>query len=69
MKYAVEMGSGTMTYSPSSIKIDSGIQKLTEVGSQTYRQQGDHISLLLFFQNKESRLEYLVKSTSHNVFH
>jgi hypothetical protein len=28
MKYAVEMGSGVMTYIPSFIKIGSGIQKL-----------------------------------------
>jgi hypothetical protein len=29
MKYTVEMGSGTMIYVPSFIKIDSGIRKLT----------------------------------------
>jgi hypothetical protein len=28
MKYAVEMGSGAMIYTPSLIKIGSGIQKL-----------------------------------------
>jgi hypothetical protein len=28
MKYAVEMGSGAMLYTPSFIKIGSGIQKL-----------------------------------------
>jgi hypothetical protein len=28
MKYAVEMGSGSVIYIPSSIKIGSGIQKL-----------------------------------------
>jgi hypothetical protein len=28
MKYAVHMGSGTMVYIPSFIKIGSGIQKL-----------------------------------------
>jgi hypothetical protein len=28
MKYAVEMGSGAMIYTPSFIKIGSGIQKL-----------------------------------------
>jgi hypothetical protein len=28
MKYAIEMGSGAMTYIPSFIKIGSGIQKL-----------------------------------------
>jgi hypothetical protein len=55
MKYAVQMGSGTIIYIPSFINIDSGIQKL--IGRDTHRQQGDLISLLLFFQNKESRLK------------
>jgi hypothetical protein len=32
MKYAVEMGSDTMIYVPSFIKIGSGIQKLIEGG-------------------------------------
>jgi hypothetical protein len=50
MKYAVEMGSGAMIYIPSFIKIGSGIQKLMRGGgSQTHRQHGDLISLLLFF--------------------
>jgi hypothetical protein len=31
MKYAVEIGSGAMTYIPSFIKIGSGIQKLIGV--------------------------------------
>jgi hypothetical protein len=37
MKYAVEMGSGVMTYMPNFIKIGSGIQKLMGRGvdSQT----------------------------------
>jgi hypothetical protein len=42
---------GEMKYPPSFIKTDSGIQKLR--GSWVHRQQGDLISLLLFFQNKE----------------
>jgi hypothetical protein len=50
------MGSGTMIYIPSFIKHSSGIQKLIEGDTQTHRQQGDHISLLLLFQNKECRL-------------
>jgi hypothetical protein len=56
MKYDVEMGSGAMIYEyiPTFIKIGSGIQKLIGV---IHRQQGDFISLLLFFQNKESRLK------------
>jgi hypothetical protein len=50
MKYAVEMGSGAMIYKPSSIKNGSSIQKLIRA------MQGHTDSLLLFFQNKESRL-------------
>jgi hypothetical protein len=49
MKYAVQMGSGAMIYIPSFIKIGSGIRKLMWGGdSQTHRQHGDRISLLLF---------------------
>jgi hypothetical protein len=54
LKYAVEIDSGAMIYVPSFIKISSGIQKFTGRG---HRQHGDLISLLLFFQNKESRIE------------
>jgi hypothetical protein len=50
MKYAIEMGSGTMTYIPSCIKTGSGIQNLMG-DTQTHRQDGDRISLLSFFQN------------------
>jgi hypothetical protein len=59
MKYAVKMGSGSVVYIPSFIKIGSGIQKLMRGGgdSQTYRQHDDLISLLLFLRNKESRLK------------
>jgi hypothetical protein len=53
MKYAFAMGSGAMIYIPSFIKIGSGILKLT---GGIHRQHGDPISLLLFFQNNESRL-------------
>jgi hypothetical protein len=56
MKCAVEIGSGAMICIPSLIKIGSGIEKLNG-GAQTHRQHGDRISLLLFFQNKESRLK------------
>jgi hypothetical protein len=35
MKYAVEIGSGAMTYIPSFIKIGSGIQKLIWEDTQT----------------------------------
>jgi hypothetical protein len=56
MKYAVQMGSGTMIYEYTSsfIKIGSGIQKLMGGGdSEIYRQHGDRISLLSFFQKKD----------------
>jgi hypothetical protein len=55
MKYTFEMGSGAMMYIPSLIKIGSGIQKL--ILRQTHRQHGDRISLLLSFQNKDSKLK------------
>jgi hypothetical protein len=49
MKYAVEMGSGAMIYIPSFIKIGSGIQKF--IGdTQTHRQHGDLINLILLFE-------------------
>jgi hypothetical protein len=52
------MGSGALIYIRSFRKIDSGIQKLIEEwDSQTQRQHGDLISLLLFLQNEESRLK------------
>jgi hypothetical protein len=56
LKYTVEMGSGATIYASSFIKIGSAIQNLMR-DSQTHRQRGDLISLLLFFQNKESRLK------------
>jgi hypothetical protein len=42
------MGSGAVIYVPSCIKIGSGIQKLIGRDTQTHRQHGDRISLLLF---------------------
>jgi hypothetical protein len=54
MKYTVEMGSGGMIYLPSFIKIGSGIQRLM---GGIHRQHGDHVSLLSFFFNNESRLK------------
>jgi hypothetical protein len=58
MKYAIEMGSGAMICIPGFLKIGSGIRKLMEGEStQTHRQHGDRISLLLFFQNKGSGLK------------
>jgi hypothetical protein len=64
MKYATEMGLGAMIYVPSFIKIGSGIQKLIR-GIRRHRQHGDDISLLLFFQNKESRLKIKVALGYH----
>jgi hypothetical protein len=51
-----------MIYIPSFIKIGSGIQKSLGGGhiyrhTETHRQKGDIISLLLFLQGKESRLK------------
>jgi hypothetical protein len=54
MKYGVQMGSVAMIYIPTFIKIGSGIQKLIR---GIHRQHGDLITLILLFQNKESRLK------------
>jgi hypothetical protein len=59
MKYTTEMGSGAMIYVPSFIQIGSGILRVIG-GIQTHREDGDHMILLLFFQNKESRLKNVV---------
>jgi hypothetical protein len=50
LKYADEVGSGTMIYIPSFIKIGSGVQNVVEVNSPTHRCLDDLISLLLFFK-------------------
>jgi hypothetical protein len=50
MKYAVEIGSGAVIYTPSFINIGSAIQKLIW---GEHRQHGDRIKLLLFLQNKD----------------
>jgi hypothetical protein len=47
---------------PSFIKIGSGIQNLIGGDTQTHRQDEDCISLVLFFQNKESRLKNMCSS-------
>jgi hypothetical protein len=47
------MGSFTIIYIPSLIKIGSAVRKL--IGGK-HRKHGDGISLILCFQNKESRL-------------
>jgi hypothetical protein len=59
MKYAVQMDSGAMIYTPSFIMTGSDIQKLIWGDTQTHRKQGDRISLLsfFFFENTASRLK------------
>jgi hypothetical protein len=54
MKYAVEMGSGDVIYTPTFIKTGSHIQKLM-CGWDTQRDKlyGDRVSLLLLFQSKK----------------
>jgi hypothetical protein len=64
MKYAVEMGPAAMMYIPSFIKIGSDIQQLIGRDSQTAWYL---ISLLLFFQNKESRLKTIHKRLMWSV--
>jgi hypothetical protein len=50
MKYAVDMGPGAMIDIQSYIKMGSGIRKLIGgIHIETHRQQGDLISLFLFF--------------------
>jgi hypothetical protein len=61
MKYAIEMGSGAMINIPCFIKIGSVIQKLIGRDTKSHREHGDRISLLLYFQNKESRLKIFNK--------
>jgi hypothetical protein len=50
MKYVVWMGSGGKIYISSLITIGLGIQKLIGWDTQTYRQHGNLISLLLFLK-------------------
>jgi hypothetical protein len=54
------MGSGTMIYIPSSIKIGSDFQKLFR--GMIHRQRGDLISLLLFFQNNQRGVKSFVRT-------
>jgi hypothetical protein len=52
------MGSDAVIYVPSFIMFGSGIQKLIGgIHRHAHRQHGNLISLLSFFQNKESRLK------------
>jgi hypothetical protein len=54
MKYAAEMGSGTMILHTKFHNNWFRHSKVDKGNSQAYRQHRDIISLLLFFQNKES---------------
>jgi hypothetical protein len=61
MKYYVKMGSGTLIFISSFVKICSGIQQLLEGGGLfTYRRRHTESKMvsqaLLSFQNEESRL-------------
>jgi hypothetical protein len=60
MKYTTEMGSGAMLYTLDLIRTDSGIRKPLE-GYKANREHADHIPLLSFFHNKESRLKTLYR--------
>jgi hypothetical protein len=51
-KYASEVVSGVMMYIPNFIKIGSGVQTSLRGIAHTQAQQGDLISLLLFFHVK-----------------
>jgi hypothetical protein len=55
--YEVHCWDGLRYHDIHTTKIGSGIQKLI---GEDYRQHGDLISLLLFSQNKESRLKIRV---------
>jgi hypothetical protein len=62
VKFAVKMGTGVMMCIPSFVKIGSAIHKLIQ-GIHKHTEHDDHIRLLLFFQNMESRI--LLVFTSH----
>jgi uncharacterized RmlC-like cupin family protein len=60
MNYAVEMGVRCHDTISSFIKFHSGIQKFTggiHLQTHAHRQRGDLISVLHFFEKKESRLK------------
>jgi hypothetical protein len=57
MIYAIQMGSGAMIQITGFTKTESRVRDLIRGESQTLRQHGDRINLLLF-QNKESSLKY-----------
>jgi hypothetical protein len=49
MKYAVEMGSGAMSYTPNFTKIGSAIQKLIGGDTDTERTWSLHRTTFIFF--------------------
>jgi hypothetical protein len=61
-KYAAEKDSGAMIYTPSSVKICVGIEKLIWETYGHARQHGDLINLLLFYQNMEIRLNIFMSA-------
>jgi hypothetical protein len=66
--YVAEMGSRAVIYVPSFIKIGSGIPKsMGGIHRHTHRQQRDVLSLLFFFQNKESGLKKRYSSIFYSV--
>jgi hypothetical protein len=60
MKYDIEVDSGAMIYVPSFIKNGSGIQRLIGGYIYIHIRYVDRISLLLFHQNKGSRLKTII---------
>jgi hypothetical protein len=64
MKYAVEMGSAAMIYTPSFIKTGSSIQKLKWGDPPAQKYQVDLISPI--FVNNESRLKINIKFHRNN---
>jgi hypothetical protein len=70
MKYAVEMGSGAMTFIPNFTETDSGILKLAGGYTQTHRDSKVIVKayLYIFFRNKETRLHIQLFGNHHNVF-
>jgi hypothetical protein len=54
MKYAVEIGSGTIIY---ITKFHKGLFRHSKVRKEISRQHGEGVSLLLFFEKKKSMLK------------
>jgi hypothetical protein len=59
MKYAVEMSSGVVVYIDTKFHKDwFRHPKVYRGNTLTYRQHGNLINLLLFFENKESKQKW-----------